>query len=237
MLSQGVFTLNATTTTEIVAPTIDSAYFRVKNLEPDRLPEDYARAGRVYDIHARFDLTRSTSLSMLVTTGATGCQFQYFQITTTSGQIHADLIEGATTTGDGVTVPSYNVNRNNADDATSVFEGVTTSTGGVIVHAEHITADKAAGGEASATKVITLAPNTEYVFRFTEAGGVSDPTVFFQLGFAEIYNGYNNVWLGAKDNSFVLHGDEETKMHLKPGESINALAGRAGVRVSVIRQD
>ena len=237
MLNQGVFTLNAITPVQLVPPTTDAAYFKIRNLEPKTRPEDYARAGRVYDVHAEFPLTRSTSLSMLVTTGATGCQFQYFTILSTSGEIRAELIEGATTTGDGVIVPSYNVNRNSADDATSVFEGVTTSTGGTAVHSEHITAAKAAGGALSETKVITLAPSTEYVFKFEETGGISDPTIFFQLGFAEIYNGYNDVWLDTVDDSFVVHAGEAIQMHIKPEESISALAGRSGVRVAVIAQD
>lgn len=236
-ITQNVYTLSSTVPTRVVAPTVDAGHYILKSLEPGNAPENYARQGRVYDVSSSFTVTRSTSVSLMVTTGPTGMQFQYYQIVSTASNIRAELIEGATITGNGVTVPSHNVNRNFADDADAVFQGVTSFTGGTIVNAEFVTADKAGGGDHSYTKVITLEPDTDYVFRFTETTGNADPAVFLQIGFAELYNGYTDIWLGTKEQSFVLHGHEEISHYLQPYETINAIAGHDGAQIAVLRQD
>jgi hypothetical protein len=236
MLSQSVYSVGTAAIT-VVAPTLDAAHYVLKNLEPRLAPENYSRDGRVYDVFRTFPVNRGTSVSFGVTTGPTGCQFQYYQILSTESNIYSELIEGATVTFGTVIVPSFNVNRNNPDNAQSVFKNVTSFTGGTVVNSEYITASKAAGGEHSYTKVITLEPNSNYVFRFTEQTGTSDPTVFLQIGFSELYNGYDDIWLGEVNNSFVLRGGEEITMYLQPYETINATAVRDNVRLAVIRQD
>jgi len=75
------------------------------------------------------------------------------------------------------------------------------------------------------------------VFRFTETTGNADPNVFLQIGFAELYNGYTDIWLGTKGQSFVLHGHEEVSHYLQPYETINAIAGHDGAQIAVLRQD
>ena len=236
MLTQSVFTVGTAATT-VVAPTVDAARYVLKNLEPETAPENYARAGMVYDVSQIFTVNRNSSVTLAITTGATGVQFQFYQISTTGGQIRAELIEGATPVLNGVITPSYNVNRNYTDNATAVFQGVTSYTGGTIVNREFLTADKHAGGAQSSTKVITLKPNSTYLFKFNETGGNVDPKIFLQIGFAELYNGYNDVWLGTANNSFVLHGGEEIQMTMQPYETINAIATRAGVKLAVMRQE
>ena len=236
MLQQSVYTIG-TSPTQVVAPTVDAGRYVLKNLEPPRSSEQFARQGKVYDVASTFTVLRNTSTTLAVTTGATGMQFQFYTISATAGQIQANLIEGATPVLNGVVIPSYNLNRNFPDDADGVFQGVTSFTGGTVVYKEFLTADKHAGGAMSASKIITLAPNSTYLFRFSEVGGNADPKVFLQIGFAELYNGYNDIWLGAVDDSLVIKAGEEIIMELQPEETIQATAIREGLKLSVMRQD
>ncbi len=226
-----------TATQTVVEPTPDLATYKLKNIEPRIANQDYARMGRVYNIHATFTVARTTSVSFTVLTGPTGLQIQFYQIVSSSSNVRADLIEGATVTPSEVSVPSYNINRNFPDDADAVFNGVTSFTVGTVVLAEYITAAKDGGGGMATEKIITLEPNTRYVFRFTELSGNEDPQVFFEMGFAEKYNGYNDIWLATVNDSYVLRAGEEIEMTLIPNEIINATATLDSCKLAVIRQE
>jgi hypothetical protein len=236
MLTQNVYSIGTATQT-VVAPTQDLATYQLKNIEPKIANQDYARMGRVYNLHSTFTVARSTSVSFTVLTGPTGLQIQFYQIISSSSDVRADLIEGATVTASGTTISTYNINRNFADDAQAVFNGVTSFTGGTVVVAEYITAAKDGGGGMATEKIITLEPNTGYVFRFTELSGNEDPTVFFEMGFAEKYNGYNDIWLETVNDSYVLRAGEEIQMSLLPYETINATAIMDSSKLAVIRQE
>ena len=236
MLTQQIFSVG-TASVNVVNPTNSLVNYQLKNIEPKIVGQDYARMGRVYNIHSTFTVARGTSVSFTVLTGPTGLQIQFYQIISSSSDVRADLIEGATVTPSATSVSTYNINRNFADDAQAVFNGVTSFTGGTVVVAEYITAAKDGGGGMATEKIITLEPNTRYVFRFTELSGNEDPTVFFEMGFAEKYNGYNDIWLATVDDSFVLRAGEEIQMKLLPGESINASALIDYSKLSVMRQE
>jgi hypothetical protein len=193
--------------------------------------------GRVYNLHSTFTVARSTSVSFTVLTGPTGLQIQFYQIISSSSNVRADLIEGATVTPSATSISTYNINRNFPDDAQAVFNGVTSFTGGTAVIAEYITAAKDGGGGMATEKIITLEPDTRYVFRFTELSGNQDPSVFFEMGFAEKYNGYNDIWLETVNDSYVLRADEEIKMTLLPYETINATAIIDSSKLAVLRQE
>jgi hypothetical protein len=193
--------------------------------------------GRVYNLHSTFTVARSTSVSFTVLTGPTGLQIQFYQIISSSSNVRADLIEGATVTPSATSISTYNINRNFPDDAQAVFNGVTSFTGGTAVIAEYITAAKDGGGGMATEKIITLEPDTRYVFRFTELSGNQDPSVFFEMGFAEKYNGYNDIWLETVNDSYVLRADEEIQMTLLPYETINATAIIDSSKLAVLRQE
>jgi hypothetical protein len=193
--------------------------------------------GRVYNLHSTFTVARSTSVSFTVLTGPTGLQIQFYQIISSSSNVRADLIEGATVTPSATSISTYNINRNFPDDAQAVFNGVTSFTGGTAVIAEYITAAKDGGGGMATEKIITLEPDTRYVFRFTELSGNEDPSVFFEMGFAEKYNGYNDIWLETVNDSYVLRADEEIQMTLLPYETINATAIIDSSKLAVLRQE
>lgn len=236
MLTQNVYSVGTAPST-VVEPTSDLVTYVLKNLEPEIMGQDYARMGRVYNLHSTFTVARSTSVSFTVLTGPTGLQIQFYQIISSSSDVKAELIEGATVTPNGSTISSYNINRNFPDDADAVFNGVTSFTGGTAVVAEYITAAKDGGGGMATEKIITLEPNTRYVFRFTELSGSEDPRVFFEMGFAERYNGYNAIWLGTVNDSYELRAGEEIKMTLLPNEIINATATLEPCQLAVIRQE
>jgi hypothetical protein len=236
LLTQNVYSIGTAAQT-VVAPTHDQATFLLKNIEPKIMGQDYARMGRVYNLHSTFTVNRSTSVSFTVLTGPTGLQIQFYQIVSSSSDVRADLIEGATVTPSATSISTYNINRNFPDDAQAVFNGVTSFTGGTAVIAEYITAAKDGGGGMATEKIITLEPDTRYVFRFTELSGSSDPSVFFEMGFAEKYNGYNDIWLETVNDSYVLRADEEIQMTLLPYETINATAIIDSSKLAVLRQE
>jgi hypothetical protein len=236
LLTQNVYSVGTAAQT-VVAPTHDQATYLLKNIEPQIMGQDYARMGRVYNLHSTFTVARSTSVSFTVLTGPTGLQIQFYQIISSSSDVRADLIEGATVTPSATSISTYNINRNFPDDAQAVFNGVTSFTGGTVVVAEYITAAKDGGGGMATEKIITLEPNTRYVFRFTELSGNEDPSVFFEMGFAEKYNGYNDIWLETVNDSYVLRAGEEIQMTLIPYETINATAILDTSKLAVLRQE
>jgi hypothetical protein len=164
-------------------------------------------------------------------------QIQFYQIISSSSNVLADLIEGATVTAGTATVSSYNINRNFPDDAEAEFNNVTSFTGGTVVVAEYITAAKDGGGGMATDKIISLERNTRYVFRFSELTGSQDPEVFFEMGFAEKYNGYNDIWLESVNDSYVLRAGEELKFNMNPNEIINASSIIDSNQLAVIRQE
>lgn len=233
-ISQAVYSIGTAATT-VVAPTIDAANYVLKSLEPDSVDEA-AKDGYIYLLSRSFTVQANSSLSFSIVTGSTGAQFDFYHIVSTISNVYAELVEGATITTTGDPIPAYNLNRNFSDSHASVFRAATTITGGTTISAELVTADKGAGGDLASQKIHTLEPNTEYGFRFTNQGNQDTP-VFFQLGFSEAYNGYNEIWLGSLDNSYVLRGGEEVRMYLFPEATITARAKRDGARLAVIRQD
>jgi hypothetical protein len=233
-VTQAVYTIGTAATT-VVAPTIDAANYVLKSLEPASVDES-AKDGYIYLLSRSFTVPVGSSVNFSITTGSTGAQLDFYHIVSTIHNIYAELIEDATITTTGDPIPAYNLNRNFSDSHASVFRAATAITGGKTISAELVTADKAAGGDLSSEKIHTLEANTQYGFRFTNQGN-QDTQVFFQLGFSEAYNGYNEIWLGSLDNSYVLRGGEEVRMYLFPDATITARAKRDGARLAVIRQD
>ena len=72
--------------------------------------------------------------------------------------------------------------------------------------------------------------------RFVNQGNQTT-NVFFQLGFSEHYNGYNNIWLETVDNSFVVRPGEELTMELPPLATINASSKINSNKLAVMRID
>lgn len=233
MIDQNVYAVGTASTT-VVAPTNDHVTYVLKNLEPSSV-DDYARDGHIYLIGQRFAITSGASVSFSIETGATGAQFDFYDIISDTSTIYAELIEDATITTTGSALTAYNLNRNYTDTHTSVLKAASAVTGGTTISSEYVTASIHAGGSMSSAKIHTLKPNTQYAMKFANTGNQTT-NVFFQLGFSEKYNGYNSIWLGTPNASFVLKAGQELSYTLTPGAPINATALVDGSKLAVIRQ-
>lgn len=234
MLEQNVYTVGTAATT-VVAPTLDSARYLLKNLEPSSSIGQLARAGYMYAVNEYFSLSNNGTAIFSFTTGSQGAQFEFWEFNSSTSSVLASLIEGATITT-GSAVSAYNLNRNESDTYDSLLQTATALTGGTVVYSDFVGASRQSAGGASNSMPITLEPNTEYGFTFVDVGGVGTD-LHINIGWAENYNGYNEIWLDGVDNSYVLAGGEEVAMYLRPQETINASATRDGLKLAVMRQD
>lgn len=220
-----------------VSPTVDAQKVWIENLEPDRSIGSYARNGYMYFVDQVFNIGAGASIHFSFTTGATGAQFEFWNITSTTDTVLGKLIQGATIVTNGNTVPAYNLNRNFPDTYNAVLVGATSITGGTTFIQELITANQFGGGTESSTKTVTLKPNTQYGFTFTNQGNQTT-TVHFQLGFVELYNGYNDIWINGLENQTVkLRGGDRVQFQLEQGEGLWASSIRNGCKLAVMRQD
>ena len=235
MLSQNVYTIGTAATT-VVAPTVDAGHYVLKNLEPDQSLGDYSRKGYVYTVSQYFPVANNQSVYFSFLTGATGAQFNFWNFSSTTSDVLASLIEGATIVTTGSAIPAYNMDHRFPDDYTAVLKAATSITGGTVALSEFVGGSNQAAGGMTSNKVVTLKPNTEYGFRFQDVGG-NGTNVHIQIGWVEYYNGLTDIWLGTPNESFVLHGGQEIAMYLHPYETINATAGSSGRKLAVIRQD
>lgn len=226
-----------TASVTVAAPTIDAQQLWVENLEPSNELGDFSRNGNVYAVSQNITISNGGTAIFSFTTGDTGAQFDFWTFTAKNSSVLGELIEGATITSTGTAIPAYNLNRNEGDTYDSVLEGATALSGGTTVLSEYVVASNQSGGGAQSNKIITLAPNTEYGFRFTDVGGNGTP-LHIQIGFVEEYNGYNDIWLnGTAGNSVRLRGGEKLLIDLQQGEGMTGVATRDGVQLAVMRQD
>jgi hypothetical protein len=234
VLTQNVYSVGTATQT-VVAPTNDFATYQLRNLQPPATGEDYAREGYVYVYGNSFTVTSGSTAAFSFLTGATGAQIEFYEIATSTSNISAELVEGATIETTGDPIPAYNLNRNYSDAHASVLRQATV-TGGTVISREFLSATNQGGSNMTLDKVHTLEPNTEYGFRFIGVGAQTT-TVFFQIGWTERYNGYHSISLGVAGESYVLRGGEELKFNLLPNETINATALVDSCELAVMRQE
>lgn len=228
-LSQNVFQVGLTPTT-VVAPTNDYVKYVLRNLQPEVVLE-YARDGYIYLLARQFTVTATTSFSMV--TGPYGAQFDFYSMISDKASVFAELIEGATIVTTGSPIPALNLNRNFSDAHATVFRAATSVTGGTTISSEFIAATNQAAGSLTSDKIHTLKPNTEYAFKFTALGATT--LVYFQLGFSEHYNGFNEIWLGTLSNSYVLKAGDQLVMELPPLTTINAVSKIDSNKLAVMR--
>ena len=233
-MTQAVYSVGTAAQT-VVEPTHDYTKYVLHNLQPEVVLE-YARDGYIYLLNSQFTITAGSSILFSMLTGPTGAQFDFYSMVTDTSAVYAELIEGATIVTTGSPITAYNLNRNDSDAHQAVLKAATSITGGTVVSTEYLPASNQAAGQMSSVKIHTLKPNTEYGFRFTNQGSQTTK-VHFQLGFSEHYNGYNEIWLGTVDNSFVLKAGHELTMELPPLAVINASSKINSNKLSVMRID
>lgn len=222
---------------DLVPPTVDAALIWLENIEPSNEIGDFSRDGYAYMVSRDLTIANNGVVRFSFTTGSTGAQIDFWEFDASGSNVLGELIEGATITTTGTAVPAYNLNRNFADDYEAVLETATAITGGTVVLTEFIVASNQAGGGASSSKLITLEPNTEYGFRFTDVGG-NGAKLHIQIGWVEKYNGYNDVWINnSVGNAARLRGGDKIQIALQQSEGLSGFAIREGVKVAVMRQD
>jgi hypothetical protein len=231
--SQKVYSVGTTPVT-VVAPTADYAKYVIKNIQPASVDE-YARDGYIYALFSHRNLTAGQVENLCFTTGSTGAQLDYYQLISESSSVFSVIIENPTVTTTGSNIPVFNVNRNYSDTPNASIKVATSVTGGTIVQSEFVTASNQGGGAISSQKIVTLKPNTNYVFQATNVGNQTT-SWYSQIGFSEHYNGYNRIWLATIDDSFVLNAGEELMMELLPNATINAVSRINSNKLSVMRQ-
>lgn len=226
-----------TASSTIVSPTVDAQKVWVENLEPSNNLGDFSRDGYAYIISQYITIPNGGTALFSFTTGATGAQFDFWDFQAETSSLLGELVEGATITTTGTAVPAYNMNANFPDDYTAVIESATAVTGGTVIISEYSPASAQASGGAYSGKIITLQPNTQYGFRFTDVGGTGTKA-HIQIGFVEKYNGYNDIWLnGPADGAIRLRGNEKIQLDLLQGEGLYGVAKRNNVKIAVMRQD
>jgi hypothetical protein len=235
VLQQNVYTIGTAATT-VVAPTLDSARYVLKNLEPANILGQFSRVGYTYAAHRYFSIANNESAIFSFTTGADGAQFDFWEFDSSGSSVIAELIEGATIVTTGSAIPGYNLNRNESDAHAATLLAATSLTGGTVVYSNYVGASNQAAGGVSSNMVVTLEPSTHYGLRFRDVGG-NGTNLHVLIGWVEKFNGLNDIWLGTVDDSYVLSGGEEVSMYLRPQEIVNATATREGCKLAVMRQD
>jgi hypothetical protein len=234
-ITQNVYTIG-TASTQILAPSADAQRVTIENMNPAPLDGGYSREGYAFEMSRVFTIAAPGTAQFSLATPSTGAQFISYQIISTNAQVTATLIEGATVVSSGTAIPSYNLNRQSDRTANSVLDSATSVTGGTVIATELITSQHKVSGSAASEKVYTLKPSQTYAMRFVNEGNQTT-SIYFDLVFAEQFNGYHDLWLGLKDQSYRLRGGESVQLFMEAGESIYALGGGTPVRVGVIRQD
>lgn len=208
----------------------------VQNLEPLRDSNDLSRDGYLYLVGSEFTVPANGTAIFNIATPASGLQIEFYEIVSSDEVILASLIENGTPTTGG-TVASYNINRQEADDAEAVFTQATAYTGGTVVSQELVTASKqGAGGMMSLSKIHTLKPSTSYGMRFVSQGNQASQC-FVQIGFAEKFNGQNDVTVGDENGKgFTLKGGQMIQLRTDKAQSVYAVSEESA-EIVVVRQN
>jgi hypothetical protein len=222
---------------KVVTDSADSQDVYLQNLEPLASPESYARAGYLYIVAQRFTLPLAGTALFSVEVGASGLQIEGYEIVTTEQTVFAELVEGAAVTTTGAAIPSYNLNRNEADDAASVFKAATAVTGGSAISSELVTGSKIGGGGAMIiSKIHTLEASTQYAMRFVNQTQ-QETDCYLQIIFSEKFNGQNDIWIGdAVGTGVRLSGGDTQVMRLQQGQTLWAVSEEDN-ELMVTRQD
>lgn len=223
--------------TKIVTDSGDMQDVIIQNLEPEANAEDLARAGYLYLVGQKFTLGANGTALFNMATPPDGLQLEFYEIVTSAELVFAELIEGGTVTTTGNAIPSYNINRNEPDDAATVFKAATAVTGGSVISSELITGSKqGGGGSRQFAKIHTLVGNDDYAMRFVNQTN-QETVCFLQLGFSEKFNGQSAVWVGEGLNDGVrLRGGDRIQMRLQQGQTLWAISPESA-QLAVLRQD
>jgi len=156
-------------------------------------PDGLAKRGFVYLLGKKFTINGTSTVDLCLTTPALLVVFEFFTIGSTSAELYAELIEGATVTKSTSAGVGYNLNRNYPDNHESVFSNVTSATGGTTVAEELVLSSNNVAWDATDARVHILRPSSDYVMRFANLGNQAT-TCHFQLGWTEMEPTPKELW-------------------------------------------
>lgn len=234
-LTGNLYTVTSSATTTIVQPTVDAQEILIRNTMPIGV-DNFYRDGWAFSAHSDFTIANGASASFSFTTGPYGAQFTGYTIASLASTLEATLLEGATIVT-GAAVTGYNLNRASTNLPAATLNVATSVTGGTAISSESIFSSNQASSRANASKVISLAPNTQYAMKFQNTGSQST-TVHFELVWAERFDGYTTAWInGGKGVGFPLRAGEDMRLNLIASQAVIAISGGADIQVAVMRQD
>lgn len=147
-------------------------------------PNDLAKRGLVYLLAQFFTVPATGSVHFGLATNGVEVEFQFYDITTVSGIIQAELIEAPTATLFGPQITGRNLNRNYPDTQSVTLQAASGVSGGTVVASELLGGDTKAGGQLAQSKVHTLRNGTTYVMAFYNSQNQSSLT-HLNLGWSE----------------------------------------------------
>ena len=127
---------------------------------------DLAKRGLVYLMHRRFTVPASSSVSFVMETNGKEVQFEFYDITSDSARVYAELIEEPTYSLASASFSGYNLNRTFSDAHTVTLYSASAVSGGVAVASELLGNTSKAGGSLANNKVHILKGNASYVMTF-----------------------------------------------------------------------
>lgn len=147
-------------------------------------PDDLGKRGLVYLVHEFFTVPATGSVHFGLLTNGVEVEFQFYDITTVSGVIQAELIEAPTATLFGPAIVGRNLNRNFPDAQIVTLQAASGVSGGTRIASELLGNASKAGGAVSQSKVHTLKNGTTYVMAFYNSENQSSLT-HLNLGWSE----------------------------------------------------
>jgi hypothetical protein len=147
-------------------------------------PDDLGKRGLVYLLDRFFTVPGTGSVHFGLATNGVEVEFQFYDITTISGIIQAELIEAPTVTLFGPQIIGRNLNRNFPDNQSVTLQAASGVSGGTRIASELLGNDSKAGGVIAQTKIHTLKPQTTYVMAFFNSTNQSTLT-HLNLGWSE----------------------------------------------------
>lgn len=147
-------------------------------------PGDLSKRGLVYLLSRFFTIPATASVNFGLATNGVEVEFQFYDITTVSGIIQAELIEAPTATLFGPEITARNLNRNYPDAQTVTLQAASGVSGGTVVASELLGGETKAGGQLAQAKIHTLKPSTVYVMSFYNAAN-QETLSHINLGWSE----------------------------------------------------
>lgn len=127
---------------------------------------DLAKRGLVYLMHRKFTVPASSSVSFVLETNGKEVQFEFYDITSDTSRVYAELIEEPTYSRASASFSAYNLNRNFPDSHSVGLYAASAVSGGVAIASELIGNTSKAGGSLANNKVHVLQDDSSYVMTF-----------------------------------------------------------------------